>query len=138
MIQLLGDLTKTQAQVQTQTFINENICFPKQVLFLFNKILRKSLRQFNFMVTFFGKPLEGKRWGSSTKLGSLGTLISFKVLKTFDLRPLSARLAGIPKISIHSLQEYCWLAQHLLSIVTILSDSLVYTFQVTYILVPRV
>ena len=36
-------------------------------------------------------------------------VISFKISKTLDLRPLSARLAGIPKISIHSLQEHCLL-----------------------------
>ena len=61
---------KTQAQVQAQTLINENICFPREVhrfwfqsfsLFLFNKILRLSLQRFNFTMIFFGKPLEGKR-----------------------------------------------------------------------------
>ena len=68
----------------------------------------------------------------------IGTLIYLKISKTFDLRPLSARLAGIPEISIYSLQEHCLLAQYHLSIVTSPSDSLVYTFQVTYILVSRV
>ena len=67
-----------------------------------------ALRRFNFM-TFFGKPLEGKRCESSNKLGSIGVLISFKTSKTFDLRPLSARLAGIPEISIYSFQEHCLL-----------------------------
>ena len=82
-------------------------CFTFFSLFLFNKILRMSLRRFNFIITSFGKPLEGKRWQSSTKLGSIGTLISFEISKAFDLRSLSARrLAGIPEISVHSLQEY--------------------------------
>ena len=107
-------------------------------LFLLNKILQMSLRRFNFMMTFFGKPLEGKRWESSNKLGSIGALISFKTSKTFDLRPLSARLAGIPEISIYSFQEHCLLVQYHLSIVTSSSDNLVYTFQVTYILVSRI
>ena len=107
-------------------------------LFLFNKILQMSLRRFNFMMTFFGKPLKGKRWQSLIKLGSIGTLISVKTLKTFDLRSLSARLAGIPEISIYSLQEHYLLAQYNLSIVTSPSDSLVYMIQVTYILVSRV
>ena len=80
--------------VEAQTFINENM----------------SLRRFNFYDDFFWQLLEGKRWQSSTKLGSIGTLISFKTSKTFDLRSLSARLAGIPEISIYSLQEHCLLA----------------------------
>ena len=65
-----------------------------------------SLRRFNFKMTFFGKPMEGKRWQSLIKLGSIGTLISFKTLETFELRSLLARLAGIPEISIYSLQEH--------------------------------
>ena len=69
-------------------------------LFLFNKILYMSLRRFNFMMTFFGKPLDG----------SIGTLIYFKTSKTFDLRPLSGKLAGIPEMSIYSLQGHCLLA----------------------------
>ena len=62
------------------------------------------------MMTFFGKPLEGKRWQSLIKLGSIGMLISFKTLKTFDLRSLSVRLAGTPEISIYSFQEHRLLA----------------------------
>ena len=106
-------------------------------LLLFNKILQMSLR-FNFKMTFFGKPMEGKRWQSLIKLGSTGTLISFKTLETFELRSLLARLAGIPEISIYSLQEHYLLAQYNLSIDTSPSDSLVYMIQVTYILVSRV
>ena len=61
-------------------------------------------------MTFFGEPLEGKRRQSSIKVGSIGTSISSKVSKTFDSRPLSAEFAGIPKISRHSLLEFCSLA----------------------------
>ena len=48
--------------VQTQTFIDENFCFPGQVqrfrflilsLFLFEKILWMSLRRFNLTIFFF-------------------------------------------------------------------------------------
>ena len=93
--------------VQAQTFINESFCFPRQVhrfwfkilsLFLFNKILRMSLRRFKLIMTFFGELLKGKRWQSSNKVGSIGTSISSKISKTFASRPLSVTLAGIPDI----------------------------------------
>ena len=78
--------------IQTQTFINENFCFPGQVqrfrflilsLFLFEKILWMSLRRFNLTMTFFDEPLEGKRWQSSTKVGSIGTSVSFYDFQDF-------------------------------------------------------
>ena len=100
---------------QTQIFIDENFCFLGQVhrfrflnfwvWFLFGKILWMSLRRFNLTMTFFDEPLEGKRWQSSTKAGSIGTSISSKISKTFDSRSLSATLAGISEISRHSLLE---------------------------------
>ena len=79
-------------------------------LFLFNKILWISLRRFNFMMTFFGEPLESKRWQASTKLGTTGTSIYSKISKTFNSRPLSTMLSGILKISRHSPLDYCSLA----------------------------
>ena len=82
--------------------------------------------------------VECKQWQSSTKLVSIGTSIHSKISKTFDSRPLSATLAGIAEISRYSLLEYCSSAQYLLSTVTSTSDSLVFTFIATYILVPRV
>ena len=79
-------------------------------LSLFDKILWMSLRRFNLTMTFFDEPLEGKRWQSSTKVGSIVTSVSSKISKTFDSRSLSAPLAGIPESSRHSLLEYCLLA----------------------------
>ena len=50
-------------------------------LFLFNKILLMSLGWFNFMMTFFGESLDGKRWQSSTKQGSIGMSVSSEISK---------------------------------------------------------
>ena len=79
-------------------------------LFLLNKILRMSLQWFHFIMTFFGEPLEGKRWQSSTKAESIGTSVSSKISETFGSRPLSVTPTGITKISRHSLLEYYSLA----------------------------
>ena len=77
--------------VQTQNFIYENFCFPGKCtdsgfkflsLFLYDKILWMNLRWFNFTMTFFDEPLEGKRWQSSTNVGSIRTSISSKISKT--------------------------------------------------------
>ena len=48
-----------------------------------------SLPRFNFIMTFFGEPLKGKRWQSSSKVSS-------KIPETFD-----------SKISRYSLLDYC-------------------------------
>ena len=64
----------TVSLVQAQTFINEKTFvspgkFTASGLKVFSsiqqiwfKILQMFLRRFNFMMTFFGEPLEGKRW----------------------------------------------------------------------------
>ena len=105
--------------LQTKNFIDENFVslgkctdsgFKFLSLLLFGKILWISLQRFYLIMTFFGEPLEGKRWQSSTKVWSIGTSISSKISKSFDSRSLSATLAGIPKISRYSLLEYCSLA----------------------------
>ena len=80
--------------------------------FFLLSIFESSFLLANFKLTFFGQWFNLKRWQASMLTGSISALHSRNISQTLLWRSFWEMLSRMPKISRHSLLEFCSFAQH--------------------------